>query len=540
MTNSDLAAAFDQLAKLMELHQENPFKIRSYKNVAGLLSKLGTPISEMSSDERRALKGVGEAIADKIVQLESEGKMKTLERYREMTPQGIQQLLQIKGIGPSKVRAIWKELGIESAVELRYACIENRLVDLKGFGSKTQQDVLKKLDFHFAHQNEMLYRRASTLAKTIEEQLSELASVSRIERTGDLRRQMPVVRSLEFIVIADVPLLLGELEQLDAFVDATLVSKSISIRHVLGQQINIYPTTAPEFGREWLRTTGPDRFVAQFGTNAYSSEAALFEEYNKVVVPPHVRDLAVPDLDVTQLVRQDQIQGVLHVHSAYSDGVNSIEELAVHAHQAGYAYLGITDHSQIAVYANGLNEKRLLEQWAEIEELNEQGPCRILKGIECDILNDGDLDYEDELRSKFEFVIASIHTNIKMDEQKATQRLVRAIEHPHTNIVGHPTGRLLLGRSGYPIDMAMILDACAANGVALELNCSPSRMDIDWRWIAPAIERGVKIALNPDAPSREAIDTIGYGVAMAQKGLLTAEHCLNCLSAADFLDFCRK
>jgi DNA polymerase (family 10) len=241
------------------------------------------------------------------------------------------------------------------------------------------------------------------------------------------------------------------------------------------------------------------------------------------------------------LLEFTDIKGVLHVHTTYSDGANTLREMALGARELGFAYLGVTDHSQAAFYANGLTPERVLEQVDEIDRLNQElTPFRIFKGIECDILNDGALDYDAELRGRFDFIIASVHSNLRMDEAKATQRLVAAIENPHTRILGHPTGRLLLSRPGYPINHRRVIDACAANGVAIELNANPYRLDLDWRWIPQALEKGVFIAVNPDAHSLAGLRDTRYGVLAARKGGLDAEHCLNCFDAAAFEAWLRR
>ncbi len=524
----------------MELKGENPFKIRSYQKAYALLRKLGTPLTEMSQEEIQSLEGVGSAISAKIQELIESGKMKTLERYKAEVPPGIQKLVMIKGLGPKKIKTAWRELGVESATELLYACNENRLIELKGFGAKTQEEVRKQLLFHLEHQDNFLYAAVKDLAEDLMVNLRTLRS-ARAEFTGDFRRKMPVLSCVEILVEGKADL-------------STIGMDGLNIKTTApGTWEGIYKETLPvkirlseeRFEMDWFITTGPEELVSTLKTpQGIQTEQEIFQHLGWPMMPAETRDLLTmwdfpPDPEL--LITDGDVRGVIHTHSTYSDGINSLEEMTSFAKELGYSYLGITDHSQVAVYANGVQTERLVMQWSEIDSLNAQDDSfRAFKGIECDILNDGSLDYDDEIRSGFDFVIASVHTNIKMDEEKATQRIVRAIEHPHTNILGHPTGRLLLGREGYPLDMAKVIDACAANQVAIELNANPYRLDLDWTWIRMATEKGVKISINPDAHAKEAITDIAFGVIIARKGWLEVTDCLNALGAEEFLAFCQK
>ena len=542
MTNKEIAASFNLLAKLMELKGENPFKIRSYQKAYALLRKLGTPLTEMSVEEIQSLEGVGSAISAKIQELIEGGKMKTLERYKSEVPAGIQKLVMIKGLGPKKVKTAWKELGVESAAELLYACNENRLIELKGFGAKTQEEVRKQLLFHLKHQDNFLFAAVKDIAEELLRQLRIVFRETRIEFAGDFRRKMPVLGSVEILM-----------EKNGVDLNAAGVKDLDIQRTSPGLWEGTYKETLPVrigltdgiFELDWFIATGPRAFVESAKIpDETQTEQAIFQHLGLPVMPAETRDLlalnyAPPSPDL--LVTETDVKGVIHTHSTFSDGIDSVEEMANFASALGYSYLGITDHSQVAVYANGVQTERLSLQWDEIDRLNaREDSLRIFKGIECDILNDGSLDYDDETRAGFDFVIASVHTNIKMDEDKATQRIVRAIEHPHTNILGHPTGRLLLGREGYPLDMMRVIDACAANQVAIELNANPYRLDLDWTWIRKATEKGVKISINPDAHAKEAISDIAFGVIIARKGWLEVTDCLNALGAEEFLTFCQK
>ncbi|MCB0687996.1 MAG: DNA polymerase/3'-5' exonuclease PolX [Saprospiraceae bacterium] len=539
MTNKEIARAFRLLGKLMEMEGENPFKIRSYESAAGLLSKLGTPLSEMTEEEIKGLKGVGSAISGKIQELLAGGKMKTLERYKEKVPEGIQEMLQIKGLGAKKVKVAWDELGVENATELLYACNENRLIELKGFGAKTQEEIRKQLEFFLRNRSNVLFANVELAAKELLDHLRSCAPGLRWEMTGDLRRQEQVLGKLEYLMeYAD------EWPNLNI---ANLQEERLDAGQwegIWGEQtkVIIYKAAKNGFEDSWLKTTGPEALTGQWENQHFNSEELAFQSIGYPLISAECRTSWIGEYNFPEkLVNLDDIRGVIHAHTTSSDGIHTLREMSEYSQDQGYSYLAVTDHSQIAVYADGMDEPKVLAQWEEIDQLNRQHPqFRIIKGIECDILNDGSLDYDDDLRSGFELVIASIHTNIKMDEEKATARLIRAIEHPHTNMVGHPTGRLLLGRSGYPLDIHKVIDACAANQVAIEINASPYRLDLDWKYIPYAVERGVMLSINPDAHAKEAIDQIRFGAIIARKGWLPMSNCLNAQSAEEFLQFCKK
>jgi DNA polymerase (family 10) len=551
MTNKEIANAFKELGNLMELHQENPFKIRSYNNAYITLRKMGEALSEMPMEEVKKIKGVGAAIADKIGQLLETGTMSTLEKYREKTPEGVREMLGIKGFGPKKVWVIWQDLGVESVGELLYACNENRLIELKGFGKKTQDDLKAKLEYHLKSRDKFHFASLEAEALELVQQLRDKFEGVQVELTGEMRRHNNVVRQIEILV--GKPLSPEDLIKAGGLVEKEAYENGFSATSAKGTPVQIYTCEASSFGSKLFKYTATETFMNAF-VQAFpgvdfkniQEEHTIFEKAGITFLEPELREQdyfleMAREGKVPDLVEEENILGVVHNHTTYSDGLHSLEEMANYIKEKGYKYFVVTDHSKSAFYANGLREDRLEQQWAEIDALNQKmDDFTIFKGIESDILNDGSLDYDDSILAKFDCIIASVHSNLNMDEDKATNRILKAVENPYTHILGHPTGRLLLSRKGYPLDHKKIIDACAANGVAIELNAHPWRLDLDWSWIPYAIEKGVPISINPDAHSKEGIHDIHYGVLSARKGGLTHQACLNTRDTAEFAAFLKS
>lgn len=544
MTNQEIAKSFQELGRLMELHGENPFKIRSYSNAYRNLRKLETPLADMPAEERAKLKGVGSAINGKIGELLDHGQMATLEKYRTKTPDGVREMLQIGGFGPAKVRAIWQDLGLETIGELLYAVNENRLIELKGFGAKTQADLKTKLEYYQLTKGQFHFARLERPAQQLLELLQKVFPNHRHEFTGALRRRANVLDGIELLTTVPIEDIQAQATIL-TLTEENAARDQLKARFMEQFPVTLRFTDLAKFGVAQFRGSAAEPFLAALPSAETTApeETAVFADLALPYIEPELReqDWAIElarQKALPVLIEPSDIRGVVHSHTTYSDGIHSLREMAAYAQAAGYAYLLITDHSQAAFYANGLSPERVLEQFSEIDSLNtEFAPFRILKGTECDILANGDLDYTDELLQQFDLVIASVHSNLRMDEAKATNRLLRAIENPYTHILGHPTGRLLLSRPGYPIDHRRIIDACAEHRVAIELNANPYRLDLDWSWIPYAVERGVLVSINPDAHSCSGIDDIRYGVYSARKGGLTAAQCLNTKPADDFLGY---
>jgi DNA polymerase (family 10) len=552
MSNKDIANAFDELANLLELHDDNEFKIRSYRNAYLTLRKLDQPLSALSDAEIKLIKGIGPAIAGKIRELLSTGKMKALEEAHAETPAGVVEMLQVNGFGPKKVRTVWKEMGIESTGELWYACNENRLIEYKGFGLKTQDDLKAKLEYFFKSRDKMHCDAAAEEADFVCTLLTGRLAGAFVSPVGEVRRRCPVVERVEILIGFNSDLS-------GAFDDEVLVLENTEstvlymARLENRTTVRIHRCMQEEFGSKLFQLTGRSEFIDAFvkenpgvSFKGLRAEQDVFDKAGMPFVAPELRESSDTVQKARQgalpvLVEMHDLKGVLHVHTTWSDGLHSLREMCAYARDEGYEYIGITDHSQSAFYANGLKPDRVLAQMAEIDALNEEmRPFRIFKGIESDILSDGSLDYDDDILARFDFVIASVHSNLKMSREKATERILRAIENPYTRILGHPTGRLLLSREGYPLDWDAVFDACVRHKVAIELNANPYRLDLDYTLIPEATRRGIPICINPDAHSKEGMHDILYGIQTARKGGLTAAQCPNALSAAEWAAYLKR
>lgn len=559
MNNKDYANEFQTLAKLMELHGENSYRIKSYSNAYRIIRSVTDPIDGMNLAEVKSIKGIGDAIGQKIQEIRKEGKMNLLEEYKEKTPSGIVQLLNIKGLGVKKIKLLWEELQVQSPGELLYACQENRLAGLKGFGQKTQDNMQRQLAYYFQSIDKFHYAKLEEEAENLILDIQATLGTKLVSLTGKIRRLEPILESVSILVgQADIQALFEEeIVKLIEHKEGSAIYKCSSIDPEL--PVIIYTTEPSFWGYHLFWTTGIEKFNQDFFDYFYPekidwkqnkpaalaglSEAELFEKAGLPFIRPEIRDIPkilfkLKGKTAPNLIEKKDIKGILHAHSTWSDGSDSLEVLARYVQEQGFGYLGITDHSQSAFYANGLKEDRVLAQMQEIDVLNEaMKPFKIFKGIESDILYDGSLDYPDVILAKFDFIIASIHSTLRMNKEKATQRLITAIQNPYTTILGHPTGRILLSREGYPIDHKAVIDACAQHQVIIEINANPLRLDLDYTWIPYALEQGVKIAINPDAHSLKGVHDIHFGSMTARKGMLDSSNCINCMDRATFGQF---
>lgn len=530
----------------MDINGENAFKSRTYSIAAYNIEQLDSPLASMPRDVIPTLKGMSGSVGQKVLELLDTGKLTALEEIIASTPPGVVEMLQVKGLGPKKINLIWKEMEIESLGELLYACHENRLTRYKGFGAKTQQNIQEGIEYYLQHQGHYLYSEMEVIFPQIDGYLKKLFGAENVAVTGAYRRNDLTMEEITFEVIstnanakpkfqsAQPPELLEDSE-------STLVYK---LKNGLKLRLNLGTDPLPA---RVFRSTGSEAFVNAFVSKfnlpvslTGIDDQEIFTQAGIPFVPPFLREdpsilESITDSLSASLIQSNEIKGIIHSHSTWSDGSNTIEEMANACIQKGFEYLVISDHSKSATYAKGLSEERIRAQHQEIDELNKKlHPFRIFKSIECDILNDGSLDYSDDVLAGFDIVIASVHSNLKMTEEKAMHRILTAISNPYVRILGHPTGRLLLSRKGYPVDHDRLIDVCAEKGVVLEINAHPRRLDLDYHWIEKARNKGVMLSINPDAHTIEGFDDIKYGVLAAQKGKLTKEGNLSSLGREEF------
>lgn len=546
MENYVIADNFSLLAKLMDIHGDNPFKAKSFANAAFQIEKLTVPLQDTPRDAIFRIKGIGESTGKSVLEMLDTGSFTALTEYLAKTPPGILDMMRIKGIGPKKIATIWKELEIETLGELLYACNENRLSLLKGFGQKTQESIRQSIEFFLSNRERFLYAEVAPFAKELTHLLEKTFSPAPVSLTGAFRRQQPVIDELEAVIGVPIDQVSEQFHTLDGFERLGNNDDSILVQFRDQVKIRLYGTAPEHFATKLFTTTGTEAFLSAFFAREGASnggnettEDAIFARADIPVIEPALRE--TPDIllkaaagKLPKLIQPGDIKGIIHSHSQWSDGMSSLEDMAKAARDKGFEYLVISDHSRSAFYANGLHPDRILAQHAQIDELNKKlAPFKIFKSIEADILNDGSLDYPDEILRSFDLVIASVHSNLKMPEEKAMARLLAAIANPYTTILGHMTGRLLLSRNGYPVNHPAIIDACVANQVVIELNAHPRRLDIDWEWIPMAIDKGAMLSIDPDAHTIEGYDDIRYGTLAAQKGGLTAERNLSSFSLSE-------
>lgn len=543
--NYFIAEQFSLLAKLMDIHGENSFKAKSYSSAAFNIEKLPVQLSELEPEKIFTLKGIGESTGKKILEIINEGNLPALESMVKKTPPGIIEMLSIKGIGPKKIAVIWKEMEIESPGELLYACTENRLSRYKGFGEKSQQSIQDAINFYLKSQGNHLFAEIESYALQLTKIFLKAFAGKRFELTGGIRRQAETVDKIEWVTDVSVKEL-QEFFKKNNYTEEEILTGSSSFRTPENVLIQFYSRADEVFWSTLFETSSSEDFITEWNNtfkkdpSTFSSEEDIFQSKNLRFIPAFLREKpAIINVAAKQnfdrIIQPTDIRAIIHSHSTWSDGSNTIEEMAKACIDRGYEYLVISDHSKSAAYANGLTEERIKEQHKQIDELNARlAPFKIFKGIEADILGDGSLDYSDNILATFDVVIASVHSNLKMQENKAMVRLLKAISNPYTTILGHMTGRLLLSRPGYPVNYKQIIDACAEHNVAIEINANPRRLDMDWRWIDYALEKNVFLSIDPDAHEISEYDNCRYGVLSAQKGGLTNDRNLSSFTLKEF------
>ncbi|HEX7847792.1 MAG TPA: PHP domain-containing protein [Chitinophagaceae bacterium] len=554
MDNYTIADNFSLLSKLMDINGENSFKTKTYSIAAYNIEKMPLQLKDTPREKLFGIKGIGDSIGKKVIEMLDTGKMEVLNEFITKTPPGVIEMLNIKGIGPKKIHTIWKEMELESIGELLYACNENRLTLYKGFGEKTQQNVIEAIEFYLQNQGHYLYAELEILFPQVDAYLKKIFSPDTVRVTGAYRRQELTIEELEFVILEDIASIKTKFQTAQPPELLEETDSSILYKLKNGLKLRLYHGKGNR-AEKLFQTTGNAEFVdafqkafpkLQYKGDETENDEIIFTKAKITFVPPYIRESAAiiekaKKNALPVVIQPADVRSVIHSHSNWSDGSNTIEEMANECIKRGFEYLIISDHSKAAAYANGLTEERIREQHRYVDELNKKlKPFKIFKSIECDILNDGSMDYDNKILATFDLIIASVHSNLKMNEEKAMMRLMKAIENPYTTILGHMTGRLLLSRNGYPIDHKKIIDACAANHVAIELNAHPRRLDIDWKWIKYALEKKVLLSIDPDAHALDGYDDIKYGVLAAQKGGLTKENNLSSFSLKEFENFLAK
>jgi DNA polymerase (family 10) len=579
MDKNQIASLLEEIGALLALKEgSSVFEVRAYENAARAIGSLDGDIARLTHEGKlKGIPGLGPTILKRVEEAVDTGHIGYYDELHAATPPVKLDMLRIQGLGPKRINTLYDQLHVGSIAELEQACKDDRVAHLPGFGKKTQDKILQGIAFLAQHADRFLYSIAEQEAERIRAALAQVPGIVRLQVGGSLRRRRETVKDIDMVAsVSDTAS--GEASHImDYFtgqpsVEAITGKGETKSSVILGSGIAMdlrvvndsqFPYTLHHFtgSREHHITLRRRALSMNITINDYGlfrgkdphgelipcqNEKDIYAALGMDYIEPELREdtgeiEAALNHTLPTLVQESDLRGVLHAHSTWSDGQNNIREMAEGCIARGYSYLGLTDHSKVAAYANGLNEERLRQQGEEIDRLNKEfaGRFRILKGSECDILRDGSLDFPDEVLAGLDFVVASIHSNFSLSAQEQTQRMLRAIANPYVDIIGHPTGRILLGREGYTLDMEAVIDAAGAHGVCIEINAHPSRLDLDWRLVRRARERGVRIPVDPDAHTLAGLDDMRYGIGVARKGWLAARDVLNTLETEPLLAFFR-
>jgi DNA polymerase (family 10) len=570
MDKKAVAQVLEQIASFLELKGENPFRIRAFRTAARAITAFQRDLRESLEDGSLAsVKGVGPATLQIVKELVATGKASMLEELREQIPPGLVEMLEISGLGVAKIRQIHDVLGIDSLPELEAAAHDGRLAKLPRFGPKTSENLLKSIAYLRQASAFRLLHHAVDEAEGLRAALERLPGVTRAIIAGDVRRRAEVIRDVVVVLIAEsAPAeLFRRLSQLPGVHEfAGQDERRLTLRFAGGSTAQVVVTTPVNAGSVLVQATGSEGHLRDlaalaarrgFGLDGAAlwkgsqfvptpDENTFYQALGLNFIPPELREgrgevTAAEQRQLPRLVDSKDVRGLLHCHTTYSDGSSSVEELALACRSAGYQYLGVTDHSQAAGYAGGLRPEDLARQGEEIDHVNERVEgFTVLKGIEADILQGGQIDYDEQILEQLDFVIASVHSRFNMGEREMTARLLTAMDNPYLTIIGHPTGRLLLSRDPYPVDLEAVIDKAAETGVALEINADPHRLDLDWRVLRDARDRGAVISIGADAHSVSSLGYTEYGVGMARKGWLEAKDILNARPVDEFVSYARS
>lgn len=559
MDKHEAARIFEDIAVLLELQGENPFKVRAYHNAVRTLEDLDEELDVIVKEGRlEELPGIGEGIAEKLTLLVKKGRLPFYEKLKKSVPKGLLELMDVPGLGAKKVKLLYEKLKIKNIEELTAACEKKKLSKLSGFGAKTEENILQSLGRLKAYGRRLHWWSVVEIGFPILEQLSKLKDVKRVELAGSFRRKLETVGDLDFLVATANPSSVMNWFTTQSWVGKVLAKgpKKSAIRLKDGMQADLRVIPQDEYPFALIYFTGSKEFNIQLRHRAHEfgytlneygltskkklpkmkTEADVFKALKLAYIPPELREgrgeiEAAAKGQLPKLVEEKEIKGVFHCHTTDSDGHHKLEEMVAEAGKIGMEYIGIADHSKSSFQANGMDEKRLFDQINRIDRLNRSKKFKtyIFAGVECDILTDGRLDFADDILRELDYVVASVHRSFKLDEKKMTARLIKAVENPYTTILGHLTGRLLLKREPYLVNVEKVIDACIANNTIMELNAHPLRLDMDWRLWHRAKEKGLMCCINPDAHSIYDLQYYLAGVNIARKGWLTKEDILNTL-----------
>ena len=567
MNKDEIADVFENIARLLELKGENPFKVRAYTHAARALETLSEPLETLIAEERlMAIEGIGKATGEKIAELSTHGRLDYYDNLREEFPPDILTLFEIQGLGAKKIKVLWDTLKVHSVTNLERACKDGSVASLPGFGEKTAANILKGIEHMRSHAGEFRFGDVAQIAEGLLDDLRGHPDVNLAQIAGSFRRKKEIVRDLDFIVSTKQPEAVMAFFTAHPLVENVLAHGATKSSVILksGIQCDLRAVTGPEFPFALNYFTGSKEHNVRMRSRALSrgwslneyrfsaaegrelqqplpeihEEADIYRALDLDPVEPELREDrgeidAAEKHKLPHLIEWSNLRGTFHNHTTASDGRATLEDMVAAAKELGLEYLGIADHSKASFQANGLDEKRLAAQVARIAELNAaDSDFRIFAGTECDILKDGSLDFPDDVLATLDYVVASIHSSFTMPEAEMTKRIIRAMENPRVTMLGHLTGRLLLSREPYQVNIPAILDAAAATGTIIELNASPRRLDMDWRWWPLAREKGVKCAINPDAHSTAGLQDLIFGVGIARKGWLTKNDVINTLPLA--------
>ena len=539
MKNQQISGRISRLAAMMTLLEENPYKIRAFERGARIIHTHPEEMSVLIDEDRlKLVDGIGDSLAHLILHYAKSGGTVLEQELEAQLPEGLIDLLDLPGLGLKKVQSLWHEHQIITLTQLHEACEAHRLAQWKGFGEKLEAQLLAAMAFKARHARDFHLDRALQVAQDWLQKLQGSATVVHAELTGQIRRANELIQRIDILVEAETAALATEFP--DAEVSQEEDTPFLQFKDGSGIPVRLWPTDHNHYYSQLLLLTGGEVYLSQRGQDfafqnldtdpSLDSEAACCTRLGIQWIEPELRDSYSSFPLDRSLVNTGDIKGVFHAHSTWSDGRNSLEEMVSAVIDRGYQYFGISEHSQAAYYANGLQPERVRAQWARIDELNQQfAPFRIFKGIEADILSDGRLDYDETLLAGFDFVIASVHSHFHLDPIRQTDRIIRALQSPFTTILGHPTGRMLLAREGYRPDLPAIIEAAAEFHKIIEINTTPKRLDLDWRHLKQVADLGVKVSINPDAHRVSSFDTIPLGVLMARKGGLVARDVINTL-----------